>query len=517
MGGILKRRRPPHLLRPDQMLSSLSSLRLTALLQHGGVWLAVPPHLAELLNQCCTGQMDGGPGTAEEVAAVLTPLVGEPADWGQQQQPEGSSNAAARSAAAAVATAPALAVAAVPGATVASEGVAAMSLACQSLSSSLMLRVQAGGQEVQLQQQQQQQAELEVRTEGASQQGPAMADPPPFQQQQPLPPQQPVQQLPAVVCGPTADGAGASGDPWVRVTSGSEPGGPSPGSHGRVGDSSGGIAAVERGAGGEAGVCGDVERPERRMAAGAGADATGAPGGAAAGAATVAVTSVAAASVPGDGGGGGGRGGGSGGRFRGRGRPRVPAPPAPPFSPAAAGCRLVAVRLTLEEAFFLHHVLRCLQVYELQPGSPLPATADHVRRLDDLGLWRACRRIRSNFVTSYVAYHHLKAKGWIPRSGLLYGVDYVVYQLHPAGAHSNYGVMVLPLGRDGRPMGPHAPPLSWLDLQITNRLINQVVKRLILMYVYEQPGPDHTTPACLQNFAVEERIVRRWVPDATRE
>eukprot|EP00198_Chlamydomonas_reinhardtii_P010716 XP_001700053.1 predicted protein [Chlamydomonas reinhardtii] len=121
------------------------------------------------------------------------------------------------------------------------------------------------------------------------------------------------------------------------------------------------------------------------------------------------------------------------------------------------------------------------QVYELQPGAPIPATSEHVQLLDEQGLWDACRAIRSNFVTSYAAYHHLKAKGWIPRSGLLYGVDYVV------------------------------------------------VKKLILLYLYEQQqpqqpggqqqpgGPDHATPACLQNFLVEERIVRRWVPDATRD
>lgn len=48
-----------------------------------------------------------------------------------------------------------------------------------------------------------------------------------------------------------------------------------------------------------------------------------------------------------------------------------------------------------------------------------------------------------------------------------------MYQLHPAGAHSDFGVLVLPLGQDGGG-GPHTPPARWLDLQITNRLVNQV-------------------------------------------
>lgn len=165
----------------------------------------------------------------------------------------------------------------------------------------------------------------------------------------------------------------------------------------------------------------------------------------------------------------------------------------------------------------MHHVLDCLQVYEVLPDAPLPPTHQNVRLLDTQALWDAFRSLRTNFVTSYAAYHHLKCKGWIPRSGLLYGVDYVVYQLHPAGAHSDFGVLVLPLGQDGGG-GPHTPPARWLDLQITNRLVNQVVKRLILLYLVERPGgPGHHTPDCLGSFLVEERIVRRWVPDATRD
>jgi hypothetical protein len=40
-----------------QMLATLASLQLAALLQHKGIWLAVTPQLAETLNQCCTGQV----------------------------------------------------------------------------------------------------------------------------------------------------------------------------------------------------------------------------------------------------------------------------------------------------------------------------------------------------------------------------------------------------------------------------------------------------------------------------
>lgn len=54
------------------------------------------------------------------------------------------------------------------------------------------------------------------------------------------------------------------------------------------------------------------------------------------------------------------------------------------------------------------------------------------------------------------------------RSGLLYGTDFVVYQMHPGVMHSEYGIMVVPLAT------PHDPQMGWHDVQITNRLINQV-------------------------------------------
>lgn len=54
-----------------QMLQTLVELELVALLQHSSVWLAVEPRVAWLLDMCCTGQMEGGPGTARETAAVL--------------------------------------------------------------------------------------------------------------------------------------------------------------------------------------------------------------------------------------------------------------------------------------------------------------------------------------------------------------------------------------------------------------------------------------------------------------
>ena len=62
-------------------------------------------------------------------------------------------------------------------------------------------------------------------------------------------------------------------------------------------------------------------------------------------------------------------------------------------------------------------------------------------------------------------------------------------------------------------------PMSWHDLQIANRLTAQVGKRLLLLYVQDcggRGGSDLSDPKCLANFAVQERLVRRWVPESQR-
>ncbi|GIL64389.1 hypothetical protein Vafri_18227 [Volvox africanus] len=449
--GQLKRRRPKHLLRPDEMLATLASLRLHALLQHGGIWLAVLPELSELLNQCCTGQMDGGPGTADEVATVLAPLVGEP------QRPSGIHHAASNATTA---------------------GGSATSVA-------------NGGEDPRTSQEQRPDPGADAG--GAASGLQAMeVDAVPLEQQQ-------QQQQPG-------SGAAAARDPGI-----------SQGKHGGAGRQAAVIihAAItpihSKG----------IECRDVTPSAVEGSNAAGDPEAAspdhssslvappslevleANGADAVALDAVdVLRKAEGQHTDAGPVGlGGRQGTARGRGR-RGGGRGHPPYSPAAEGCQLVAV-------------------FELQPGSPVPASAENVRLLSTEELWRACRATRSNFATSYAAYHHLKSKGWIPRSGLLYGVDFVVYQLHPMGAHSEFGVLVMPLGSGlgggSGSGGPHAPQLSWLDLQITNRLINQVVKKLVLLYLSERPETDHATPNCLERFAVEERLVRRWVPDATRD
>ncbi|GAB4818884.1 hypothetical protein N2152v2_005930 [Parachlorella kessleri] len=177
-----------------------------------------------------------------------------------------------------------------------------------------------------------------------------------------------------------------------------------------------------------------------------------------------------------------------------------------------------AVRLSLEEAFYMAYVLQVLLVHERQGATAEPQTDGATVPMTVEALWQRLQQLRSDFLLQYLAYHHFRSKGWIPRTGLQYGADMVLYQRHPSLIHSDYSVLIMPRSPGWR------PPVSWHDIQVLNRLTGQVSKKLLLLYVQEEgPGPGaagagggYSSPHCLARFSVREQLVRRWVPDSHR-
>ncbi|KAG9353028.1 hypothetical protein JZ751_017604 [Albula glossodonta] len=43
-------------------------------------------------------------------------------------------------------------------------------------------------------------------------------------------------------------------------------------------------------------------------------------------------------------------------------------------------------------------------------------------------LWEVFRSVQPNFETTYMAYHYLRCKGWVPKAGMKYGSDFSEYQ-----------------------------------------------------------------------------------------
>lgn len=190
------------------------------------------------------------------------------------------------------------------------------------------------------------------------------------------------------------------------------------------------------------------------------------------------------------------------------------------------------LQLSNEEALFLAYGLGALQVCDTKDDSVIPTTSliklfiqqstfparpesDHVE-LDD------------PFLISYVAYHHFRSLGWIVRSGVKFGVDYLLYNRGPVFAHAEFAVLVLPSYDNEywcstpelKDHSAKRQSRSWWWLHGVNRVQAQVKKTLVLCYV-DIPPPLTSPPLdnigeTLRRYKVREVLVRRWVPNRTR-
>lgn len=104
----------------------------------------------------------------------------------------------------------------------------------------------------------------------------------------------------------------------------------------------------------------------------------------------------------------------------------------------------------MEEAFFLHHTLKCLRIMDLD---------DRELQTEDI-LKKFCS-VKPDFIIKYVAYVFLRSKNWIVKSGLKFGGDFckfiyvhrihiftkcifftVLYKVGPRFYHAKFVVLV---------------------------------------------------------------------------
>ncbi|KAM9963912.1 hypothetical protein ACTFIW_005553 [Dictyostelium discoideum] len=56
--------------------------------------------------------------------------------------------------------------------------------------------------------------------------------------------------------------------------------------------------------------------------------------------------------------------------------------------------------------------------------------------------WKEFQTNESSFISKYITYHYFRSLGWIPRSGIKYGCDYILYKLKPDLIHAQYGIII---------------------------------------------------------------------------
>lgn len=196
------------------------------------------------------------------------------------------------------------------------------------------------------------------------------------------------------------------------------------------------------------------------------------------------------------------------------------------------------LHISLEEAFFLCYSLGVLQVF------PSPA-ADENEKQESFSTSSLLSLFRRHsyfpphslsiasvpddpFMLSYAAYHHFRAMGWVVRSGIKFGVDYLLYNRGPAFSHAEFAVLVIPSYADEYWNGTDAQKrslesktkTSWWWLHGINRVQAQVHKTLVLCYVNVPPpseGKASDIGALLAQYKVRDVLVKRWTPNRARD
>jgi len=80
------------------------------------------------------------------------------------------------------------------------------------------------------------------------------------------------------------------------------------------------------------------------------------------------------------------------------------------------------------------------------------------------------KRIHEKFEEKYTIYNDLREKGYIPRPGLKFGGDFVVYKKGPGLEHSSFIVQVL----------PNESKISATDMVRAGRLATSVRKKFVI-------------------------------------
>ncbi|XP_035929462.1 tRNA-splicing endonuclease subunit Sen2 isoform X1 [Halichoerus grypus] len=163
------------------------------------------------------------------------------------------------------------------------------------------------------------------------------------------------------------------------------------------------------------------------------------------------------------------------------------------------------LQLSLEEAFFLVYALGCLSIYyEKEP-------------LTIMKLWKAFTVVQPTFRTTYMAYHYFRSKGWVPKVGLKYGTDLLLYRKGPPFYHASYSVIIELV--DDHFEGSLRRPFSWRSLAALSRVSVNVSKELMLCYLIKpstMTDKEMESPECMKRIKVQEVILSRWVSSRER-
>jgi tRNA-intron endonuclease len=90
--------------------------------------------------------------------------------------------------------------------------------------------------------------------------------------------------------------------------------------------------------------------------------------------------------------------------------------------------------------------------------------------MESMRFYEIAKSIHHKFEEKYIIYKDLRERGYIPRPGLKFGADFVVYKKGPGLEHSLFMVHVL----------PHKSEITAIDMVRAGRLATSVRKKFVI-------------------------------------
>ncbi|PTB69350.1 hypothetical protein BBK36DRAFT_1110243 [Trichoderma citrinoviride] len=215
------------------------------------------------------------------------------------------------------------------------------------------------------------------------------------------------------------------------------------------------------------------------------------------------------------------------GKSNGQALPQLPSASPPVSDPIINKEHL---QLMPEEAFFLSFGLGVLEITD-------PASGRVLSRQDLFRLFRQYSYFPprngpdepdlepdDGFLVHYAVYHHFRSLGWVPRAGIKFGVDWLLYARGPVFDHAEFGLIVIPSYSDEwwKQQGKQGPRKPWSWLHSVVRVLSHVTKSLVLVYVDIPPPPmfDEALKTgvaeAMKLYKVREVMVKRWSSNRNR-
>ncbi|EGG23154.1 hypothetical protein DFA_05286 [Cavenderia fasciculata] len=192
------------------------------------------------------------------------------------------------------------------------------------------------------------------------------------------------------------------------------------------------------------------------------------------------------------------------------------------------------LQLSLYEAFYLSYSFGCLTILrypndneideiEIEEKGEEKEEKLNLRKYVRMTIeecWIKFNQYDKSFLYGYIVYHHFRSIGWIVRSGLKYGCDFVLYKLSPELIHAQYAIIAKPtkellsllerMGLDTRTMEGLSPKIdeTWESLSCMNRVSENVSKGIIICNVLTKDKEEKELEIIKSLEQIENEIIR---------